>query len=160
FASPQSSVGPQRARNPGPRSDCRDVRRDRRLPTVVFEQDATRSGCHRVHLSAATGGGRERDGYTSDRPGGESIVDAALQSGVDSAWPIAPELVIVGVATLLVLLGSYLPMETESERNAAARLCVTISALALGIPLVWLLVWGPSGPTEPLARSSFIHDPL
>ena len=53
------------------------------------------------------------------RAAGEPIVDEALQGVTDAAWTIAPELVMVGVATLLVLLGSFLPMGTESERHAA-----------------------------------------
>ncbi len=87
-------------------------------------------------------------------------MDAALQSVIDAALTIAPELLMVGVATLLVLLGSYLPMGTESERHAAGRLCVTISAIALGVPLVWLVGWGSPGPAEPLASAAFLRDPL
>jgi NADH-quinone oxidoreductase subunit N len=87
-------------------------------------------------------------------------VDAALQSVIDAAWTIAPELVMVGVATLLVLLGSYLPMGTASERHAAARLCATISALALGVPLVWLVGWGSTSVPAQLANAAFIRDPL
>jgi NADH-quinone oxidoreductase subunit N len=87
-------------------------------------------------------------------------VEAALQSVFDSAWTIAPELVMVGIATLLVLMGSYLAMGTASERHAAGRLCTFISLIALGVPLVWLVAWGSPGPAEPLANAAFIDDPL
>lgn len=87
-------------------------------------------------------------------------MDEALQSVIGAAWTIAPELVMVGIATLLVLLGSYLHMRTESERHAAGRLCSTITAIALVVPLVWLLGWGSPGPSEPFASAAFIHDSL
>jgi NADH-quinone oxidoreductase subunit N len=88
------------------------------------------------------------------------IVEQALQSVVDSAWTIAPELAMMGVAALLVLFGSYLPMGTAGERHAAGRLCSTIAGLTLLIPLVWLIGWAPAPVAEPLASSSFIRDPM
>jgi NADH-quinone oxidoreductase subunit N len=87
-------------------------------------------------------------------------VAQALQGVVDSAWTIAPELVMMAVAAFLVLLGSFLPLGSPGERRAAGRLSSTIAGLTFLLPLIWLAGWTPDSTSEALATAAFIRDPL
>lgn len=71
-----------------------------------------------------------------------------------------PELGMIAAATLLVLMGAFLSLATESARRAAQRMCVSLAGLALiaatAITLInpaWLAVEG-------LASAPFVRDSL
>jgi NADH-quinone oxidoreductase subunit N len=62
-------------------------------------------------------------------------VDDAIQNVFVAARAIAPELGMMIAATLLVLLGAFLPTATEESRRAARKLCLALAATILIVPL-------------------------
>jgi NADH-quinone oxidoreductase subunit N len=62
-------------------------------------------------------------------------VDEVIQNVTSAAWTIAPELGMMAAATLLVLVGAFLPAATAESRRTARSVSVLVAALVLVTPL-------------------------
>ncbi|MEX2316016.1 MAG: NADH-quinone oxidoreductase subunit N [Pirellulales bacterium] len=92
-------------------------------------------------------------------------MDDALQIVTRAAWTIAPELGMMAAATLLVLLGAFLPMTTTESRRTARVVCLSIAVLVLAIPLAYSLLSvqdgdGPGAASQSISAAPFARDAL
>ena len=87
-------------------------------------------------------------------------MDDPLQIVTSAAWTIAPELGIIAGATLLVLLGAFLPAATDDARRKARMICVTIALIVLVVPLVMSFVSLSQPAAEIISSAPFVRDAL
>jgi NADH-quinone oxidoreductase subunit N len=62
-------------------------------------------------------------------------VDDPLLNITNAAGAIAPELGMMAAATILVLLGAFLPTSSDAARGRARTICLTIAVIVLAVPL-------------------------
>jgi NADH-quinone oxidoreductase subunit N len=86
-------------------------------------------------------------------------VGDALQNVTLAGWTIAPELGMITAATLLVLLGAFLPSATDRSRRFSRSIYVSIAALAMFVPLAISLTTGAT-TTADTASPPFVRDTL
>lgn len=96
-----------------------------------------------------------------------------IQNVMSAARAIAPELGMMAAATLMVLLGAFLPSGTDESRRTARSLCLALTTIVLATALIFTLAWrnridvfGPgvsntiAAPESPSSAAPFVRDAM